>query len=554
MDCGNYPAIDEPDFINITIQMALFEIDAKKLDSRQIAIINRVRRVLSGIFEGQMIIIAFSLLIIIAIFIREYVISHYRDIQDAQNLDVGLNRQDEAMRQEEIEQLNNRLLNAKHFPVAANPDRSASRDERRTYKTNSNYTNSAATTAKRVTKSVSAQFNSPSDLSRQFLSRSSEPVNHGYSLRSNAKNKYDSSTEEDHDQKMQSSTQKFRGGSPPPIIVHGRHSPDYRLRRRSTPHNSDSDDDGLWDDADLPQIADNQQPPVNLDNDFRNVEPDLFRVFANQFNEHPPQVQEDILDVNINIGIENGGFVAEINANGDVFAFLDLFGVIGPLGRFFKNLCYAHAIVIACIFFVVYIPDQIGRFAYTLIDTVYLPILHYILQKSTSALQLLTDPIVEPLVDVTLMFAKSVLNMSGLISDDSAPLAFINVIAVPNEITGPLAQTAGSFAGHIYWALGGWTTILLAAIIWATSFGGSPIAQSVKGFVMAGILSAYYSFKFTFFLLFELGLFPAYCGLIVNLITVPIFGPQLTIASRLLFITNHPIVSMFLHCNDIFNV
>lgn len=45
----------------------------------------------------------------------------------------------------------------------------------------------------------------------------------------------------------------------------------------------------------------------------------------------------------------------------------------------------------------------------------------------------------------------------------------------------------------------------------------------------------------------ELGIFPFFCGVLIDLCTLPLFGPNATIASRWAFYNAHPWTSEFLH-------
>jgi E3 ubiquitin-protein ligase DOA10 len=54
-------------------------------------------------------------------------------------------------------------------------------------------------------------------------------------------------------------------------------------------------------------------------------------------------------------------------------------------------------------------------------------------------------------------------------------------------------------------------------------------------------------YQFIFFLVLELVVFPTYCGVLIDLCTLPLFGPEVTIASRIQFTQSHTAISLFLH-------
>ncbi|TPX65973.1 hypothetical protein SpCBS45565_g04773 [Spizellomyces sp. 'palustris'] len=74
-----------------------------------------------------------------------------------------------------------------------------------------------------------------------------------------------------------------------------------------------------------------------------------------------------------------------------------------------------------------------------------------------------------------------------------------------------------------------------------------PYAQTVKRIMMKWVLYVIMAAKFSFFLTIELGIFPFFCGVLIDLCTLPVFGPSATIASRWAFYNAHPWTSEFLH-------
>ncbi|KAJ3091188.1 hypothetical protein HK102_001375 [Quaeritorhiza haematococci] len=74
-----------------------------------------------------------------------------------------------------------------------------------------------------------------------------------------------------------------------------------------------------------------------------------------------------------------------------------------------------------------------------------------------------------------------------------------------------------------------------------------PYARTLRRIMVKWTTYVLMSLKFMFFISIELGLFPTFCGILIDLCTLPVFGPAATIASRLKFHEMYPWTSRFLH-------
>ena len=54
--------------------------------------------------------------------------------------------------------------------------------------------------------------------------------------------------------------------------------------------------------------------------------------------------------------------------------------------------------------------------------------------------------------------------------------------------------------------------------------------------------------QFLFFMTIELGVFPTYCGILIDLLTLPVLGDSLSWTARMSFLERHRGVWTFLHC------
>ncbi|KAJ3170162.1 hypothetical protein HDU88_008787 [Geranomyces variabilis] len=74
-----------------------------------------------------------------------------------------------------------------------------------------------------------------------------------------------------------------------------------------------------------------------------------------------------------------------------------------------------------------------------------------------------------------------------------------------------------------------------------------PYAQTMKRITIKWMLYLIMAVKFSFFLTVELGVFPLFCGILIDICTLPLFGPHATMSSRWAFYRAHPWTSEFLH-------
>ncbi|KAJ3143764.1 hypothetical protein HK101_003116 [Irineochytrium annulatum] len=74
-----------------------------------------------------------------------------------------------------------------------------------------------------------------------------------------------------------------------------------------------------------------------------------------------------------------------------------------------------------------------------------------------------------------------------------------------------------------------------------------PYAQTMRRILVKWLLYLATAVKFTFFITIELGMFPTFCGMLIDFCTLPVFGPTATVASRWAFYRAFPWSSWFLH-------
>ncbi|KAJ3244898.1 hypothetical protein HK104_008001, partial [Borealophlyctis nickersoniae] len=99
------------------------------------------------------------------------------------------------------------------------------------------------------------------------------------------------------------------------------------------------------------------------------------------------------------------------------------------------------------------------------------------------------------------------------------------------------------------YALVGYAALAVVAFIHAKRSGylQHPYAQTFRRILVRWVGYVFMGFKFAFFITIELGLFPTFCGVLIDLCTLPMFGPTATVANRLAALEMYPWTWRFLH-------
>ncbi|KNC99656.1 uncharacterized protein SPPG_09243 [Spizellomyces punctatus DAOM BR117] len=344
--------------------------------------------------------------------------------------------------------------------------------------------------------------------------------------------------------------------------------------------------------------------------------------------------------------------------NNDVNAFLELVGVQGPLENLAQNVTMVLLVIIVALGIGVLWPYLTGRFMVWLIKDIYAPSLEWIV----GSLQKVTDPVLDPVVDVTVWCIRLLgiragrggkwreglgtvkgnltsYNVTDVLPKNltegvnevgtgiRAGVAPVNDVKVPvhanvlelmeqvadleaqveelgdgfirNEATvkdaadvspegsasngsadlpegspeaarekdamenlkkraadrkttggdGRKGKRVAGVPDKVLFTAVGYTTHGFFIMDYARRTGllQHPYAQTVKRIMMKWVLYVIMAAKFSFFLTIELGIFPFFCGVLIDICTLPVFGPSATIASRWAFYNAHPWTSEFLH-------
>ncbi|KAL5033528.1 hypothetical protein BDV3_000502 [Batrachochytrium dendrobatidis] len=132
--------------------------------------------------------------------------------------------------------------------------------------------------------------------------------------------------------------------------------------------------------------------------------------------------------LNVNVGIDNGNIVAEVN--GDINAFLEIIGARGSFLNLVYNVVAVHALVFVCIAVGIWIPFLTGKVMFLIFRDVYGPMVERLISLVTSMLQVVTDPILDPIVD-------SLFILGSWLSSDA--VEFLNTILAAMNLPGLLS-------------------------------------------------------------------------------------------------------------------
>ncbi|KAJ3008978.1 UNVERIFIED_CONTAM: hypothetical protein HDU68_002880, partial [Siphonaria sp. JEL0065] len=317
------------------------------------------------------------------------------------------------------------------------------------------------------------------------------------------------------------------------------------------------------------------------------------------------QAQNDAFNLNVNLELGPDGLAAEVQAQGDLNAFMELVGIQGPIDIFIQNFALALFIVFATLGAGGWVPYMCGRLTLWLFFDVYYGVVNDGLKLGVGLLERLTDPVLDPIVDGLVVLVKwsgvvavsnataaallnnttvgnaTVLNdtvVEAVPSDVSAGLKGVmeqiesatNDTKMPFEsltvsigLTGNLTNLTVPVASkeeekvqrfefvsdRIAAIIMGYLTFSFVLYHHARRAGHlrHPYVQTLKRMFYKGFRFLFLATKFSFFITIELGMFPTFCGLLIDMCTLSCFGPGATISSRLLFYHAYPWTSYFLH-------
>ena len=121
---------------------------------------------------------------------------------------------------------------------------------------------------------------------------------------------------------------------------------------------------------------------------------------------NPEGADEEVRpQVNINVGIGDGEIVAQIELI-DLQGFLDLVGVNGPILMLFQNIALVHLLVFVVLGVGVWIPYMLGSVTNYFVTNVVYNAVDVTIKRSLDLIQKVTDPVIEPVVDLLLVALK----------------------------------------------------------------------------------------------------------------------------------------------------
>ena len=321
----------------------------------------------------------------------------------------------------------------------------------------------------------------------------------------------------------------------------------------------------------------NQDGPMNLGVFGEDIPPELAqqllqrqrellqfgRIPPREAPENPPQAN---LNIGINLQVDDGVVAAEINANGDLNAIMEVIGVTGTITKLVRTVLLVHVMAAMILALTVLIPNLTGRAVLYLFKDVYAPLIEYVISSTTLLLQSVTDPILEPMVDASIFLVKQAAHVLGISMNTTSIFGVsVNLTALLNEASQLSAAPTqlnstlydfGMLASleqvneHIIWTFIGYFSIFLMILVYLAQTGylENAFAQSTLGVLTSIWTNLLACFKFTFFILIELGAFPTYCGLLIDMCSIPVFGDSLPVQARIKLYEQHPWSFFILHC------
>ncbi|KAI8837036.1 hypothetical protein BC829DRAFT_493270 [Chytridium lagenaria] len=366
-----------------------------------------------------------------------------------------------------------------------------------------------------------------------------------------------------------------------------------------------------------------RHPPVPFPRHVPDIAPNVVAAPRRPFNDpmdaannQAAPVNNRPVALNVNVAVEVGpnGIAAEVQAQGDINAFLELVGMQGPLENLGQNMITVVLVIVAAIRCRCWLPFITGKIIVWMVTDIYAPVVDTAIAVTTGWLQAFTDPLLDPIVDgvvVLLTWAGIATHLgrgttsNATFESDLNPTADIgaqNTSSLPMALEEVLSQAANATENltefltdenvtkmendsqsdvvsalreahklrmreaarklrqpdeaklwgmpeQLAHTLVGYATHLTLLYYHARRTGRleHPYAQTMKRICVKWLVYLTTAVKFTFFMTIELGMFPTFCGVLIDLCTLPIFGPTATIVSRWAFYKAFPWSSWFLH-------
>jgi hypothetical protein len=300
------------------------------------------------------------------------------------------------------------------------------------------------------------------------------PVAHAYGLRSRTRGHLPLTLDEIHNTPSSGKVSYLDQRFPPSESMASGGSVSAASERSKSA--ATNDDHASWeteDDEPVPLLADDHAvaPVRGLNDAPQGEQPDF-----------PGEVMED-LNININVGIEDGVFQAEINANGDVNVLLELVGLAGPVYNIFRNVFLAHVIFAIVLCMIVVLPGNLGHLVYHFTNQYYLPMFENFMVSANELLVRYSDPIIEPVVDFTMKYFSdfayllNLANVTASTNTSSLPLLSANISTTAFtslfnfKINGMEESQLMSAWDYAIFAGIGWFAIMLVSLVWAIQSG-----------------------------------------------------------------------------------
>ena len=322
---------------------------------------------------------------------------------------------------------------------------------------------------------------------------------------------------------------------------------------------TDSDDDPDWSTEDEATPPGTNQPATPLRNRAQRVRdahpPAEQDRLVERLQQMEERLGEQVRNLENAVQPENAAQPADQpqpaaeHQEEETWSISEMFGITGNFTAFFATFVVVYVGVSALIGLLLWLPDMIGKI---IVFLQYVP-----LQNAYQVFKFAVDPIIDPVAEkLATLFAPSVINAS--IANETVAAVVKEVVnttlqnttaAVNGTIAKPKINMMTTFTtlngpsllnlafGYFILALAGYQYVKIKA-----RPGYKSAIDRILKIITSGIVKA---FKLCFFLTIELAIFPFFCGVLLDLCMLPVFGS--TVASRITFHYAYPNSSRFLH-------
>ncbi|KAI8901471.1 hypothetical protein BC833DRAFT_577813 [Globomyces pollinis-pini] len=263
------------------------------------------------------------------------------------------------------------------------------------------------------------------------------------------------------------------------------------------------------------------------------------------------------INIGVNVGINDGEIVAQIELN-DVNALMDLVGINGPVWKLFQHALLIHLLVFVLLGTGIWMPYIVGTLTSHVLQSMVIPAIEHGFEYAIWVLQTVSDPVVEPIADAILVFTHSVglnftqININTTNSTESMDLLTPLLDVFRNETETVVTEHANfiqSLQEVLSGVILGYIMVFSIVLVYMSlaGMGNHPYMLSLGRLFNTITMNFMSGLKMVMFISLELLAFPLFCGLLLDVCTVPAFSDTITFQTRYALYQSHPWMFCFVH-------